>query len=401
MSRIAETIETAVDVIERLQNAGHQAMFAGGCVRDMLLGVEPKDFDIATSATPDQVEALFEKTVAVGKSFGVIRVIHDGEEFEVATFRSDGQYTDGRRPDEVKFSGMLEDARRRDLTVNALFFDPISDKIHDWVFGEQDLKDRIIRFVGNPYDRIEEDKLRLLRVIRFASRGGWVVNKDTAQAVKAGAAKVTSVSKERIADELTKIFCNKNAFVGYSNLSAYGLWEHVLPDVPCVTRQHNMLRNAGEKLVNNKVLAWAIILSAVSSEKARNIMADLRFDNKTIAEVVNILDTSAAMIDAKNLRSLERTKLIANKDFHNMMDFLWAGDYKQAHAYLTHVRESTPANQLNPDNLIDGNDLIDKGWKPGKAFKEILAKVKDEQREGRITTREQALSFLENLKKDA
>ncbi len=172
MSRICETIETACDVIERLQNAGFEAVFAGGCVRDFILGVEPKDIDIATNATPEQVEALFEKTVAVGKAFGVIRVLYDEEEFEVATFRTDSSASDGRRPDSVSFSSMEEDAKRRDLTINALFFDPIKDKIYDFVGGQADIKARCIRFVGNAEERIEEDKLRMLRVIRFAARGG-------------------------------------------------------------------------------------------------------------------------------------------------------------------------------------------------------------------------------------
>lgn len=396
MSLIVEKIEIAVDVIERLQQAGHEAVFCGGCVRDFLLGKEPNDIDIATSATPEQVEALFEKTVAVGKSFGVIRVLVDEEEFEVATFRKDSSDSDGRRPNSVEFSSMEEDAKRRDLTINALFFDPIADKIYDFVGGQADIKARNIRFVGNPDERIEEDKLRLLRVIRFASRGGWVLNGATAEAIVRNAQNVSVVSKERVADELTKIFCNPLAHLGYCKLNDFHLFSKVLPPI-WNYKVNNALRKASDDLVNNKILAWAIVLGHCEPQVAREILVGLKFDSDTTNSVVNIIERQMDLVGAKHLKGSERMKLIANRDFGNMMLWLAAYSYDIEHEYLSRVRESTPASQINPDTLVDGNDLIAMGMKPGKAFKDILAKVKDEQREGRITTREQASAFVSAL----
>jgi tRNA nucleotidyltransferase/poly(A) polymerase len=396
MNRIVETIETAVDVIERLQNAGYEAVFAGGCVRDFLLGIEPKDIDIATSATPEQVEALFEKTVATGKVYGVIRVLIDEEEFEVATFRNDSKESDGRRPDSVSFSSMKEDALRRDLTINALFFDPIADKIYDFVGGRDDIKARNIRFVGVPEERIREDKLRMLRVARFASRGGWVVNKDTAEAVKRLADGVRLVSAERIADELSKIFCHQNGAYGFDKLHELGLWPYVLPSVPKERNTYARLKVASKNLVGNKVLAWAIVLLPVA-DKARDILNGLRFDGDTVNSVCYLVENHQRFIDARSLKGSERMKLIAQKDFDNAILLLRADSQNDVVEYLLHIKESTPATQIHPEKLADGNDLIALGLKPGKVFKGILEKLADEQREGRISTRDAALAFVKDM----
>ncbi len=436
MTTFLDSVETAIDVVEFLQKAGYQAVFAGGCVRDMLLGIVPNDIDIATSATPEQVEALFPKTVAVGKSFGVIRVIVDEDEFEVATFRKDSETSDGRRPDSVKFSSMEEDAKRRDLTINALFLDPIADKIYDFVGGQLDLKARNIRFVGNPDERIEEDKLRLLRVIRFAARGGWHVDAATHNAVLRNAFKVVAVSKERIADELTKILTHKNAWQGFRALQDHNLWEYTVPEIAkllfCTqdpkwhpegdvfTHTELMLKNASEGLVNNKVLAWAIVLhdiakpntwsneggkitahghAEVGAKVAREILEGLRFDTKTIDSIVWIVENHMKLFNFKDMKQANRMKIIANENFDNLLelhrlDCVSSNGNLESFEFTKHIKESTPATQIRPERLIDGNDLIALGMKPGKDFKVILEGINDQQREGKVKTRDEALNAL-------
>ena len=193
--------ETAISIIQRLHEAGYEAFLVGGCVRDELRGVDPEDYDISTSAQPEEVEELFAKTIGVGKSFGVMMVLESGKQFEVATFRADGDYEDGRRPKEVKFADAQTDAGRRDFTVNGLFLNPLTNKVYDWVGGETDLKSRMLRTIGDPSERFGEDHLRLLRAVRFAAQLDFQIDPMTFSAVQEHAAKVVSVSAERIRDE--------------------------------------------------------------------------------------------------------------------------------------------------------------------------------------------------------
>ena len=198
--------EIAVEIVRRLQTAGFAAFWVGGCVRDVLLGREPQDYDIATDARPEQIEKLFQRTLAVGRKFGVMMVIEEKQHFQVATFRADAEYRDGRRPVKVVFSSAEADAQRRDFTVNGLFFDPIAEKLHDWVGGERDLRAKIIRTIGPPEERFAEDHLRLLRAVRFAARLGFEIEPETFAAVKKLAPKIELISAERIRDELIKLF---------------------------------------------------------------------------------------------------------------------------------------------------------------------------------------------------
>lgn len=440
MNLIVDTIETAADLVEVLQNAGYQAVFAGGCVRDMLLGVEPNDIDIATSATPDQVEALFPKTVAVGKSFGVIRVIFNDEEFEVATFRTDSKEGDGRRPESVTFSSMEEDAKRRDLTINAIFFDPINDKIHDFVGGQYDLNHKIIRMVGNPEERIKEDKLRILRVVRFAARFGWKVDDATADAVVKHASEITTVSAERIGDELTKILAHEYGFAGFNLLQATGLWSYLIPEIAALDgckqdpKWHPegdvfvhtalMLKNAGAALKGNPELAWAIVLHDIAkphtfayntdgritahghadegAKVATQILESLRFPTKFVEKVAAIVLNHMKFFEVKAMKQATRMKLIANENFANMLelhrlDCVSSNGNLETYEFIKHVQESTPLTQIKPERLVDGNDLIAKGLKPGKEFREILEAIADAQREGKVKTREEGLAMLGNL----
>ncbi|HCM43094.1 MAG TPA: phosphohydrolase, partial [Candidatus Omnitrophica bacterium] len=221
----------AFRIVEKLNNAGFQALFAGGCVRDHLLGAIPTDYDIATSATPDEVEELFSKTIPVGKQFGVMLVLLDTFQFEVATFRTEGGYQDGRRPGFVKFAGAQEDVAGRDFTVNGLLYDPILQKILDYVGGQKDLNAKIIRCIGNPSERFEEDKLRLLRAVRFAARLDFQIESDTWTEIKKRATQINVVSKERIRDELEKIVNSPHIYLGLKLMTESGLWQAIFSNV--------------------------------------------------------------------------------------------------------------------------------------------------------------------------
>ena len=222
---------SALRIVRRLRAAGHEALYAGGCVRDALMGKTPHDFDIATSARPEQVQALFPRTVLVGAQFGVILVIEDGSEYQVATFRSDGIYKDGRHPQSVTFGSAQGDAQRRDFTVNGLFYDPIEKRVLDFVGGRKDLETRTLRAIGDPSARFAEDKLRLLRALRFASVLDFEIEDATWRAVREGASAIREVSAERIRDELVKIFESPGRVRGFDLLDASGLMLQVLPEI--------------------------------------------------------------------------------------------------------------------------------------------------------------------------
>lgn len=224
-------LKSAIEIVTTLQKAGHKAYFAGGCVRDMILKVEPKDYDIATSARPEEIEALFEKTIPVGKSFGVIFTHLNGHNFEIATFRSDSGYSDGRRPDAVIFTHAEEDAKRRDFTINGLFYDPIADEIHDFVGGRNDIENKLIRFIGTPHERILEDHLRIIRAIRFKNTLGFGYHPDTYHAIKKHAQLADKVSWERVRDELNKIISCGQAAVAFEDFQDTGVLPYILPEL--------------------------------------------------------------------------------------------------------------------------------------------------------------------------
>ncbi|MBN1515414.1 CCA tRNA nucleotidyltransferase, partial [Candidatus Sumerlaeota bacterium] len=221
----------AIEIIRVLQQAGHQALIVGGAARDMMMGIPPHDYDIATSARPEEVQKLFQQTYAVGAQFGVIIVVMDNRHFEVATFRSDGAYEDGRRPADVQYCGAREDAQRRDFTINALMYDPIADEWYDYVNGQQDLQDKRIRAIGNPIMRFEEDHLRILRAFRFCFRFGFKIEKETLAAIQRLAPLTAAVSSERTSEELTRIFTGPRPGEALWALKKFGVLEHVLPEV--------------------------------------------------------------------------------------------------------------------------------------------------------------------------
>jgi len=232
----------AKKIIQTLVDAGFEALVCGGAVRDLVMGVEPKDIDIVTSARPEDVERLFKNTIPVGKAFGIIVVIVDGDQFECATARKDSSDSDGRRPNSVEFTSFEEDAERRDLTINGMFFDILSNKIIDFVGGQEDIKNKKIRFIGNAPERIEEDRLRIMRAVRFAAKFGFKMEDETRDAIIANAHRIHDVSPERIKDELDKMLLLENPSVALEVLLTLGLMEHIMPEVAALTRSEQSLK---------------------------------------------------------------------------------------------------------------------------------------------------------------
>jgi len=223
--------KTSIKIVKTLRKAGYDAFWAGGCVRDILLMREPKDYDIVTNAKPDVIEDLLEHTIPIGKEFGVILAIVNGHHFEIATFRSDSGYSDGRRPDAVTFSHPEEDAKRRDFTINGLFYDPIKKQILDFVDGKRDIKDRLIRFIGDPHERILEDHLRIVRAIRFKTTLDFQYHPETYRAIKKHAALAAKVSSERLRDEFDKIMLDDNPVEGWEDMEDTGVLGYVMPEL--------------------------------------------------------------------------------------------------------------------------------------------------------------------------
>lgn len=286
-------LKTAIQIVEILQKAGHKAYFAGGCVRDMILEKEPKDYDIATSALPDEIEDLFEKTIPIGKSFGVIFTTLNGHNFEIATFRSDSGYSDGRRPDAVTFTHPEEDAKRRDFTINGLFYDPIADEIHDFVGGRDDIKNKIIRFIGDPHQRILEDHLRIIRAIRFKNTLDFGYHPDTYHAIKKHAQLADKVSWERVRDELNKIIMTENAPIAFEDFQDTGVLPYILPELEACKgvaqpMQYHEEGDVWTHLMNSlKALPkdapltarWSVIFHDIGKPETFKIAERIRFDH--------------------------------------------------------------------------------------------------------------------------
>ncbi len=423
---------SAYKIAQALQKKGHVAYFAGGCVRDFLRGETPKDYDIATNASPDEIERLFPKTLPIGKQFGVILVIEAGEQFEVATFRSEGPYRDGRHPSSVAFTTPEEDAKRRDFTVNGLFYDPFQKKVIDYVRGEEDLKRRVIRAVGEPSSRFEEDKLRLLRAVRFAANLDYSIEPNTWEAIRRLASKIQQVSAERIRDELVKTFTRPGAGKGLELLSASGLLKEVLPEVEKMKGVEQIpefhpegdvfihTRMLLERLVNpTPVLAFAALLhdvgkpptfqirdgricfyehARVGAEMSEQIMRRLRFSNDEIAAVATCVDNHMKFANVKEMREGKLKRFMSASTFPTELE-LHRIDCESSHGMLDNYKflqkktEEFKEEELKPKPLLTGTDLIELGMKPGPAMKPLLEEAFEAQLEKHIQTKEQALEW--------
>ncbi len=362
-------------VLRRLRINGHEAYFAGGCVRDLLLGLEPKDYDVATDAPPARVRELFSKTEAVGSAFGVILVRHGRSVIEVATFRSDGSYLDGRRPSEVRFTTAQEDAQRRDFTINGLFLDPLDgDRVIDYVGGQEDLAARRLRAIGDPSARFAEDHLRLMRAVRFAARFGLEIAPATAMAIEQRAALLKGISPERIAIELREMLCPATRSAAWLLL-----WRAVL-DVE-LHQENNLLAVVERKNVNRiaRGVDKALKLSNVEFDEMQQALSGLAMvleDEPRLAQLKRFLARPTSGASRHLLEALEVVRINGEK----------IGALKKRIDELNGM-------DVAPPPLISGDDLEAAGLKPGPMFKKILDAVYDEQLEGRVKTKREATEF--------
>jgi len=415
-----------------LREAGFRALLAGGCVRDILLGIQPHDYDIATSARPQQVAALFDKVVPVGAAFGVQKVACPEGFFEVATFRTDGPYSDGRHPDFVNFSDEMGDAARRDFTINAMFLDPQTDRILDYFNGQEDLRRGVIRCVGDPERRFQEDYLRMLRAVRFAARFGFEIDSFTFQAIKKYASLITRTSVERIRDEVTKILTQGNVCCALELLDETTLLREILPEVDAlkgVTQpeefhpEGDVFRHTTltmDMLKNPTVtLAFGALLHDVGKPQTRTETDRIRFNNHdkvgaAIAESVcqrlrlSNAETERVVWLVKNHMKLahapcmkkNRLKRFVRQEGFTELLALGEADCLASHKSLeiiewlkNYLAEQQP-EELNPAPLLSGDDLIEMGFQPGPAFREILNALEDAQLDGKINTKEEAKTFV-------
>ena len=432
-------------ICRSLRAAGHQAYFVGGCVRDILLGREPADYDVATDATPDQVQRLFPQSLAVGAKFGVIVVteaLGDGAslQVEVATFRSDVGYSDGRHPDQVVYSDSPEqDAQRRDFTINALLLDPDSQEVLDFVGGRDDLRAGIIRAIGRAQDRFREDKLRMVRAVRFAARFRYAIEASTFTAIARCAPEIHEVSAERLRDELTKILTEGAARRGFELLDETRLLPELLPEIARMKGveqppqfhpegdvwTHTLMMIDGLPAGCSRTLAWGVLLHdvgkpptfappsgpggrirfdehvEVGTRMAEEICRRLRFPNDDTAQIMALVANHLRFKDVPQMKQSTLKRFVRLDRFDEHLE-LHRLDCSSSHGHLDNyefVRRflaDTPPEQVRPARLVTGDDLISLGHAPGPAFQGILEAVEEAQLNGKVGTREEALRFVQD-----
>ncbi len=394
-------------VVRRLRERGFVAYFAGGCVRDRLLGCPPKDVDVATSATPDEVKSSFRRTIEVGVAFGVVRVREQGAEVEVATFRVDGSYTDGRRPESVRFSTPEEDAKRRDFTINGMFLDPVTREVIDFVGGREDLARKVVRAIGDPEARFAEDRLRLLRAPRFAARLGFTVEEGTAGAARLHAAELVSsgVSQERIHGELDRILTHASRARGVALTAELGLLRHALPeaarDVPRVMAALADLPPRVEP-----ALAWAVAVHLAGPEGAFAAMERLKASNDARTRVQAIVEGVASARELPAWSTPARIRFLRRKDLQEVLlalrALLAAGGEAPTPADALEAawraaQADTGPTGLDAKRFVEGADLKKAGVPPGPVYSRVIPAVEDAQLEGRVATKAEALALALEL----
>ncbi len=425
----------ARSVAARLREQGHVAYFAGGCVRDMVRGLTPKDYDIVTTARPEEVQRLFPKTFAVGAHFGVIIVVENGFQFEVATFRSDDVYLDGRHPSAVRFASPEEDAQRRDFTINGMFYDPVAEKVIDFVGGRADIEAKLVRAIGNPAQRFAEDRLRMLRAVRFATVLGYQIDPKTWEALVASAPSINQISAERIRDELVRIFLSPNRVRGWDLLDASGLMRAVLPELEAMkgVAQPQQFHPEGDVFVHTRLmlellpenvsvpLVFAVLFHDVAkpvtarvdetgrirfnehdrigAEMTEAIMRRLRFSGAEIEATVEMVRQHMVFKDAPKMRVAKLKRFMARPTFDDELE-LHRVDCQSSHRnldnyeFLLRKREEFASEPILPPPLVRGHDLIALGLQPGPKFREILEAVETRQLEGALRTRDEALEWI-------
>jgi tRNA nucleotidyltransferase/poly(A) polymerase len=431
--------DVALSIVRKLRRRGFIAYFAGGSVRDALLGQPPKDIDIATNARPEDVGLLFQRTIAVGVQFGVQRVLEGGFEFEVATFRSDGRYVDGRHPLEVRFASAEEDAARRDFTINGMFYDPLDGELIDFVGGRQDLARGVIRAIGVAAERFAEDRLRLLRAIRFAAHLQFQLEAGTWKALCDAAKEIVVVSPERIREELVKILSDPQRLRGFDLLDQSGLLAAMLPEVEGLKgcEQPEQFHPEGDVFVHTRkmlgllgpeasgVQALTVLLhdiakpvtrsfdaaegrirfnghDRVGAEMAEKVMTRLRFSRQETEVVVEAVRNHMIFKDVQQMRPAKLKRFMARPNFDVELE-LHRVDCSGSHGdlenyrFLVNKKEELANEPLIPPPLVRGDDLLNLGMVPGPRIGELLHAIQTAQLEGEIKTRSEAIELLKKL----
>lgn len=392
--------DAAVHVVKQLVQAGHIAYFAGGCVRDRLMGHEPADYDVATNALPAEVGSIFRRAWAVGEAFGVMLVPIDGHRIQVATFRTDSTYSDSRHPDSVTFSDAQHDASRRDFTINGLFENPLTGEVIDYVAGRSDLEARIIRAIGDPQARLREDHLRMLRAIRFMARFSFSLEPETAEAIREGAHKLTGVSRERIGEEVKRMLSDPNRAVAAWEMQYHGLDEAVLLEPSQKVAPTRLGRLPEEAPYPTTLAAWLLDRHGDSADLAAiaKRWADaLMLSNDERTAMWRSIEVYLILLDNWGHLGVARQKrLAAGPGFEPGLLLLQATDRQKFVDVRRRVIELSQTG-LAPPALIDGADLIELGLKPGPLFTRILGAVYDAQLEGAITAKEDALALAKAI----
>ena len=430
------TFAEAAGIVARLRDAGFETYLAGGCVRDRLLGRPAADYDIATAALPAEVAALFPRTVDVGAAFGVMRVITDGGDYEVATFRAEGPYLDGRHPSSVRYTNPREDALRRDFTINGLFYDPAADVVLDFVEGRADLAARLIRTIGDPAERFDEDRLRMLRAVRLAAELDFAIAPKTLEAVHHHAGEARTVSAERVRDELVRMLTGPDPGRALTLLRETGLLAVVLPEVadeigvPQPANFHpegdvfeHTRRAVAALRAPTPALAMATLLHDAGkpgtlehapdrirfnrhdergAEIARNVMERLRFPRRETDRVAALVGRHMVFKDLPQMREAKRRRLFADEIFPDLLE-LHRADCAASHGDLSLYEwagseaDRVAAEPPPPARLISGHDVLARGVPAGPRVAAILEAVEDARLEGRVRTRDGALALIDDL----
>lgn len=429
----------AREIVGRLRREGFEAFFVGGCVRDHLRGVKPGDYDIVTSALPDQVVSLFKRTVAIGAKFGVIMVLMNGRPYEVATFRSDDVYEDGRRPSRVHFSTAREDVLRRDFTVNGLLMDPVTGEIIDYAGGRADIEQKIIRTIGNPAVRFGEDYLRMLRAVRFAANLSYSIDPETKKAIAGRAGSIRGISAERISEETRKILTRGGARRGFELLSETGLLEQILPEVERMRGveqpprfhpegdvwEHTMMMlhilSSETAPDTPPALAWGVLLhdagkplsrtedeggihfyghTKLGEHIAKDVAGRLRFSRREREQVIALVHHHMDFMNVKKMRPSRLKRFLRMPDFDlhlqlHRLDCLASHGMLNYYDFCKERLSELEHNALHPPRLLSGDDLIEMGLAPGRRLGDILSILEEEQLENRIQSKEEALAFVQ------
>jgi tRNA nucleotidyltransferase/poly(A) polymerase len=401
--------EFAIQVVQKLQAANYQALWAGGCVRDQLLKRTPKDYDVATNARPEQIRQLFghKRTMPIGAAFGVITVLgpRPAGQIEVATFRRDGNYSDGRRPDAVEFTNAREDALRRDFTINGIFYDPVADQVIDYVDGQGDLRRKRIRAIGDPHRRISEDKLRMLRGVRFAATFEFELDPFTLAAITEHATELSLVSPERIGAELVRMLTDPNRAAAAALLMESELLAEVLPDdwpppsqfpADIWNQRLDELRRLKSKEFTSAAFVWlrSYFELAETGVVASQLQSCWRLTNQQRAQLDWIAQHWLALLDAQSKPWSEIQPLLVNENIRPALDVATTLAGSSAKVEFCRQCLTWPVEKLDPAPLLNGKDLIEMGFQAGPQFKSLLQTLRDRQLDGDIDSRAAAKAFV-------